>query len=168
MHKFNDTGIFTGYIKQLLKEFNLPKIKVYTKKYQDYFNKYGVEHPEILGTLVGTGQKVTGDTPKYLYPATIRYIPYIKDGKLQEYIDEEWHVVGFRNHNKMRHEHSYTYGDKLLNYTKNLKVQNNIYDSYTHEYLGDYLRFKRDYLNIDLMPLYNCFSNRVCEKLNLS
>jgi hypothetical protein len=68
----------------------------------------------------------------------------------------------------MKHSHSYTYGDKLLNYTKNLYITNNVYDSYTHEYLGDYLRFKRDYLDINLMPLYNCFSNRTCDKLDLS
>jgi hypothetical protein len=80
MHKFNDTGIFTGYIKQLLKEFNLPKVKVYTKKYQEYFQVYGTEHPEILETLIKDNTE---------YPSTIRYIPYIKEGKLQEYINRE-------------------------------------------------------------------------------
>jgi hypothetical protein len=82
MHKFNDTGIFTGYIKQLLKEFNLPKVKVYSKKYQEYYDKYGNEHPEIFNTLVSTD---TADQ----YPATIRYIPYIKNNTLQEYINKK-------------------------------------------------------------------------------
>ena len=62
----------------------------------------------------------------------------------------------------------YTYGQKILNYTKNLQIQNTVYDSYTHEYLGDYLRFHRDFANINLMPLYNCFSNRACPHLDLS
>lgn len=59
------------------------------------------------------------------------------------------------------------YGSYIPNVTKNLRVKNNRYDSYTHEYLGDYLRFYRDYHGVDLMPLYNCFSNRVCSNLNL-
>ena len=160
MHKFNDNGILTGYIKQVLKDFNLPKLKVYTQKYQDYFNKYGTESEEILSSI-------TSILNKDQYPTTIKYSPYIKDGKIQEYINGKWETVGFRSHNKITHEHFYTYGNKILNYTKNLQIKNNLYDSYTHEYLGDYLRFHRDFANIDLMSLYNCFSNRVCEKLDL-
>lgn len=53
----------------------------------------------------------------------------------------------------------YYYGQSFLNVTKNLKLNNLLYDSYTHKYLGDYLRFYRDYKGINLMPLYNCFSN---------
>ena len=56
----------------------------------------------------------------------------------------------------------------MLNQTKNLQIKNTYYDSYTHEYLGDYLRFQRDYNNTDLMPLYNCFSNRIVNNLSLS
>jgi hypothetical protein len=59
------------------------------------------------------------------------------------------------------------YNLKIRNYTKNLKIQNNVYDSYTHEYLGDYLRFQRDYRHVNMMSLYNCFSNRLCPRLKL-
>lgn len=32
------------------------------------------------------------------------------------------------------------------------------YDSDTHKHLGNYLRYLRDYKQIDLMPFYNCFN----------
>lgn len=34
------------------------------------------------------------------------------------------------------------------------------YDSDTHEWLGNYLRFYRGLTGVDLLPFYNCFSNR--------
>ena len=162
MRKFNTSDLFTGYIKQLLHNFNLPKIKVYTEQHRQYAlknedkNNINRESPEILGTLKASSENTIKN---------VRYFPYIKDGEIQEYINNEWKNVGDRGNIKIFR--NYVYGEKILNYTKNLKINSNVYDSYTHEYLGDYLRFHRDFLNLDLMPLYNCFSNRSCDKLKL-
>lgn len=52
----------------------------------------------------------------------------------------------------------YKAGDFIPNLTKRLEIRNNYYDSYTHAYLGDFLRYVRDYLGVDLMGLYNCFT----------
>lgn len=61
----------------------------------------------------------------------------------------------------------YKFNDKILNLTKNLEIRNTYYDSYTHNYLGNYLRFLRDYLDLDLMQMYNCFSNESPANLNI-
>lgn len=163
MKKFNTSDLFTGYLKQLLHNFNLPKIKVYTNKHRQYASKNpnGDESPEILGSKVATKTDLTGNSQSQ-NTINVRYFPYIKDGEIQEYIDNTWVNIG-----KFGNTRNYVYGEKILNYTKNLKINSNVYDSYTHEYLGDYLRFHRDYLGLDLMPLYNCFSNRSCDKLKL-
>ena len=68
MIRFNDNHIFTGQIKQILKEFNLPK-----------------------------------------------------------YSGGKWHGID---------EPGYFFGKRVRNYTRNLQIRNNAYDSYTHEYLG--------------------------------
>lgn len=58
----------------------------------------------------------------------------------------------------------YKFGDAIPNLTKTLTIGSNVYDVHTHEYLGDYLRFVRDYVGIDLMGMYNCFSNNPMER----
>ena len=259
MFKFNSENIFTGYIKQLLASFNLPKYHVYTSEQQKYHEKYvaaknninslnykikmldkemesldqesdeyrqlSIERNEIYeemiaaeNMLLGTPEKdvlistVRQEVPNYAnggnaleYVSYMRYIPYIKDGQIQiyapaiktktettiidgkeitedktvvQYSDNDWkpyHAAYGSEHSKVHNKNAnihtpkgYTYNLRIRNYTKNLKIQNNVYDSYTHEYLGDYLRFQRDYRNINLMPLYNCFSNTLCPRLNIS
>lgn len=248
MFKFNNNHIFTGYLKQLLASFNLPKCRIYTKEHEKQqaeheANKLLLQNLQatqtklktdleelaaILGTLEETSTEYQELKPIYdaylteyeslparisknlnkllkiipttyhseypvypgtipddlqlplNYPAKMRYAPYIKDGYLQVYTEGAWHKCHANFDRTAKHtsfhksaqipytQIPYSYGQKILNYTKNLQIQNSVYDSYTHEYLGDYLRFHRDFANINLMPLYNCFSNRACPHLDIS
>ncbi|WP_300924714.1 hypothetical protein [uncultured Clostridium sp.] len=44
---------------------------------------------------------------------------------------------------------------------------NLLYDTATHEYLGNYLRMLRDFDNIDLMPFYNCINGIVSNNIRI-
>lgn len=157
MLKFNNTHIFTGYIKQLLSSFNLPKYRVYTKEQERYFIEHGEESPTVIPTTLKTFHPVTQINPDVGTVDHTYYANYIKNNFIQRYINGKWENTNLHYH----------YNKHILNHTKQLVVKNNVYDSYTHEYLGEYLRFQRDYNNLDLMPLYNCFSNKICTNLDL-
>ena len=55
----------------------------------------------------------------------------------------------------------YKYNKKYLNLTTTLPTRNLIYDRETHRYLGRYLRFIRDFRNVNLMCMYNCFDGEI-------
>ena len=119
MLKFNDNNIYVGYIKQLLKSFNLPRCQIYNEEKSSYY----------------------GDNTLY-----------IKENAL------------YRGSKQIS---LYNFNDKILNVTDNYHIDSNIYDAKTHKYLGDYLRFIRDYTGLDLMQLYNCFTNESPVNLHL-
>jgi len=72
--------------------------------------------------------------------------PFIKGGFI--YVNEE---------GGPRRVRPYKWGDRVHGITKNMRLDGMTYDYHTHEYLGEYLRFLRDYRGIDLMGMYNCF-----------
>lgn len=119
MIKYNDNNIYVGYIKQLLKDFNLPRCVVYRDDLVSYLDENTLY---IKGNHIFRGDKV---------------------------ID------------------TYSFNEKVLNITDNYHITSNIYDEETHRYLGDYLRFIRDYTGLDLMSMYNCFTNESPTNLHL-
>ena len=88
---------------------------------------------------------------------------YIKDNSIYCALKDFNYKVGDEKNTRLFHKivSNYVFGRKYKNITKNLDLNSNIWDSYSQEYLGDYLRFIRDYKNIDLMSMYNCFSGRI-------
>lgn len=53
----------------------------------------------------------------------------------------------------------YREGEYYQNITTKFNLYNNTYDTNTHTYLGEYLRFIRDYEGINLMSMYNCYND---------
>lgn len=170
MLKFNNEHIFTGYLKQLLASFNLPQYRIYTKEdglyheaavaHNEEVRKSGegdiwpLEAPDIVESIL-VNKVAIEDKDKY--NNYLAYNNYIKNNTIQRYVNGAWVDTG-------KHFH---YNKRELNHTKNLVIKSNVYDSYTHEYLGEYLRFLRDYHDLNLMPLYNCFSNVICNNIFL-
>lgn len=159
MFKFNDTNILTGYIKEMLASFNLPCYKVYTRQQQKHFEETGEELNVVASQKASKPSNNSDNTP-IQHPC---FISYIKDGAVQQYVKNEDNSYNWKTITD-----PYLYNIFVPNETKNYVIKNNIYDYYTHEYLGEYLRFIRDFHNIDLMPLYNCFSDHICNNIELT
>lgn len=61
----------------------------------------------------------------------------------------------------------YIAGEFYRGLTTNYISNSFLYDSKTHYYLGEYLRFIRDYKKIGLMPYYNCWDGRYSDTLRI-
>lgn len=127
-YNFNENNNITGYIKEVLYNFNLPTYKVYTSK--------------------------TNTIPGRIY---------IKENNVYKCV-----VNKTTNEKELVEIGKYNFNDRMFNYTTNLLNNSSTYDRYTHEYLGKFLRFIRDYKGLDLMPLYNCFGKNQLKNLKLN
>jgi hypothetical protein len=154
MFKYNNTHIFTGYLKQFLSSFNLPACKVYTHEFAKYLEQHGTEDPRVL-------QSFDNHSDERL---AVR-INYLKNDEVYNYFWKylaEEPDLGLSKSSWRRSANLYYSNDKrVIGLTRNLNSPGIIYDTKTHEYLGDYLRFLRDYHNINLMSLYNCFTDKI-------
>lgn len=165
MLQFNNNHIFTGYLKQFLSSFNLPTCRIYTTEFKKFYSEYGFEDPRVIESNLPIS--ISADKKR---PAA--GITYLKDGSAQQYFwdTSNWNtrltadknkIVKYWKSNQMLHYN----GNKILGLTKTLKNPTTLYNYQTHEYLGDYLRFLRDFENINLMSMYNCFSNKLCNNI---
>lgn len=135
---FGDSNIITCYIKELLHSFNLPRVATYT---DDLLNV--VDYVES-GEVTSSGNS--------LYDGRV----YVKDRQIVKYNNGNFDKIA-----------NYVYNYPILNFTKNFVIKSSTYDFYTHKYLGDYLRFMRDYNNLNLMSMYNCFTGEEPRRIYL-
>jgi hypothetical protein len=165
MFKFDNTHIFTGYLKQLLSTFNLPTCRIYTKEFADYLAQHGKEDPRVIESFDNITY-TNNDISKQRIAARVNYL---KSNELYNYFwdySQNERELGHKNSRWKRCSSAFYHKDKNIpGLTKVLKSHGGAYDTTTHEYLGDYLRFLRDYYNINLMSLYNCFNNKICNNI---
>jgi hypothetical protein len=165
MLQFDNNHIFTGYLKQFLSSFNLPTCKVYTAEFEKFYQEHGYEDPRVIESYLPIKVSVDKTRPGC-------GITYLKEGCPQQYFwnTSNWDANRDLNKNKeikywKSNQMLHYNGNKVFGLTKTLKNPTTLYNYQTHEYLGDYLRFVRDFENINLMSLYNCFSNRLCNNI---
>ena len=139
MLEFNSRNIISGYIKQLLSSIYLPSCKLFNSEKE-------------LKEYITSPTQTTSILPSYNEDLVVIIRNYKPN--------EDWFV-------KVKQDLSttpfmrYRYNHFYLNLSKEIKVDNDLYDSYTHRYLGEYLRFIRDYFDLNLMSMYNCFDNTI-------
>lgn len=132
MQEFNKISTTSNFIKNLLLDTYLPLIR--TVRDEDYIIKDRL----------------------YIYKCNI--IKCTKSGYL---------VTGYyyENFKKERAQFAmleeYFFGDRNDKLCTNFLSNREGYDYLTHERLGKYLRSVRDMYGLNLMPLYNCFSNQI-------
>lgn len=81
---------------------------------------------------------------------------YLKDGTIYGHVNIYDENGKFVKEDLEKIIKFYTFGESIENLTTKFPISSNLYDSKTHIYLGNYLRFLRDYMGLDLMSLYNC------------
>ena len=157
MFKYNNTHIFTGYLKQLLASVNLPACKIYTNEFAKYFALHGKEDPRVLESF----NTIPADTiNKYAAKAAVR-VNYLKNNELCYYFSDNPSIEKTGARWIANPDLFYSSDKHIAGFTRTLNSPGTSYDAVTHEYLGDYLRFLRDYHNINLMSMYNCFNDKI-------
>jgi hypothetical protein len=158
MLKYNNTHIFTGYLKQLLSTFNLPACRIYTREFAQYHEQHGEEDPRVLASFNSINEN----------RLAVR-INYLKDNEISTYFWDHLSKQGYDKAIWIQNSSLYYDSTKAVHgLTRNLNSPGTSYDAKTHEYLGDYLRFLRDYHNVDLMTLYNCFNDKIYNNIDFS
>lgn len=121
---------------------------------------------EILSSFNLPYCKILNDGDKIQVVKNCTYI--YNDMILLALVSHNFLATGFTySENEFKLVSIYTEGMSLLNITHKLHMGNNYYDAKTHLGLGNYLRYKRDYNKLDLLPMYNCFSGQLATEVEL-
>ena len=82
-------------------------------------------------------------------------------GIVRKYKDNMDYIIHLNSSNEITGTLIYKFDLYYPNITSTIYLKNNLYDTDCHKYLGNYLRFLRDYKDLNLMSMYNCYSGSV-------
>lgn len=100
-------------------------------------------------------------------PSCISMTPFLKAELTEDIKQELSYIEGQYFYRGGNTTQPWDFGTRIPNLTYNLISNQNYYSSEVHEQLGHYLRAYRDYYGVDVMGLYNCFSNRLVSRIVL-
>ena len=86
-------------------------------------------------------------------------------GDLRIPIAEGWYEENIASYDVLG---EYYFGERNDKFCRNFLSSSEGYDYKTHEKLGQYLRNLRDMYGLNLMPLYNCFSNQLLKNIHIT
>lgn len=148
--KFNTDTLMGRFIKNLLSKEKIPLLDcvsandVLIKDCQYIYRNFIIKCVET-GILVDDDQEVLGPSEK-IYPSYI--LPQDKNVA-------RFKVICYYNENDID-LYTYSYHSHF-----------HWYDKDTHMHLGNYLRYLRSHMNLDLMPFYNCYNSYEIEDVYL-
>ena len=82
-------------------------------------------------------------------------------------VDKSFRNGFIYDENDFTYHDTYYYGQNILNITHTLTIKNSNYDYLTHNRLGNYLRFLKDYKQLNLMSMYNCFNGQSANNIDI-
>ena len=139
--KFYEDTIFGRFIKRLIRSTNLPLLNVIEEGETITANCCYI-HDRYIIRCVTTGAFHMWQTVNDLYPSSQIYPEFSLSPGGKE---ATYQIISYYDNDNI--QQNYTYHSRDLTY-----------DTETHYYLGEYLRFLKHTSGLDLMAYYNCFN----------
>ena len=148
MQYFNQSNSEVEFIKDILRSTYVPTVRV--------FNADITTQPQQQESQFVNGRSTQlvsyGNESSFFDKETIIYNRTIQVAQAES--------AGSKFTKNSKYVEPYVFGKWYKNITTNYTTNKDYYDYTLHEMLGRYLRAYRDYYKVDVMNLYNCFSNR--------
>ena len=161
MQHFNHSNSEVEYIKDILRTTYIPTVRM--------FNTNSDAQPAPTTTSIWSGGSNQEEKTVTQMSGRVTEEEKAKVFSGESIILNNTIQVGVESGNGVSSKYigKYTFGERYKNLTTNYISNKSYYDYNLHENFGRFLRAYRDYHQIDVMNLYNCFSNRYINSFSL-